>query len=245
MIEGSAPLPYESIGAAYGYVLYSISRELGNLSESFGGVAGEKHVNISIDRIHDRAHIFIDRRRVGILERGPGGRNWVAVESECIAAWKRLDILVENLGRVNFGPHLADRKGILGAVSMGSETLIGKWEMRPLSLQALSALPSVPTHPHPPHSRTHYPHSPTKSTLKSPFRHTSEQGVGRKEIRARGEVWREAGVSGARGVGEGGERERESAAEPQFVRGAFDIGVEGVADTFLSTRFSRPLSPSY
>ena len=85
MIEGSAPLPYESIGAAYGYVLYSISRELGNLSESFGGVAGEKHVNITLDRIHDRAHVFLDRRRVGILARGPGGRTWVAVESQRMA----------------------------------------------------------------------------------------------------------------------------------------------------------------
>ncbi len=38
-----------------------------------------------------------------------------------------LDILVENMGRVNFGPDLLDRKGILGGVLIGWQfSLIGR-----------------------------------------------------------------------------------------------------------------------
>ena len=55
---------------------------------------------------------------------------------ECIKAARQLDVLVENLGRVNFGPHFADRKGIVGNVMIGDRVLIGGWQMRPLSLEA-------------------------------------------------------------------------------------------------------------
>ncbi len=51
----------------------------------------------------------------------------------------RLDLLVENMGRVNFGPDLLDRKGILGGVTFADQYLFG-WEAFPLPLDDLSAL---------------------------------------------------------------------------------------------------------
>ena len=43
-----------------------------------------------------------------------------------------LDILVENMGRVNFGPRLVDdRKGIVGPVTLAGSDLRG-WENYPL-----------------------------------------------------------------------------------------------------------------
>ena len=44
-----------------------------------------------------------------------------------------LDILVENMGRINYGPHLQDPKGILGSVTLGEMTL-ENWHMFPLNL---------------------------------------------------------------------------------------------------------------
>ena len=50
-----------------------------------------------------------------------------------------LEILVENMGRVNYGIHLLDKKGILGGVRLGQRYHFG-WEMYPLTMDDLSGL---------------------------------------------------------------------------------------------------------
>ncbi|MFH1567795.1 MAG: beta-galactosidase, partial [Gemmatimonadota bacterium] len=50
-----------------------------------------------------------------------------------------LDLLVENLGRVNYGPDLLDRKGITEGVLLGQQYLHG-WTIRSLPLTDLSGL---------------------------------------------------------------------------------------------------------
>ena len=51
-----------------------------------------------------------------------------------------LDILVENTGRVNYGPHMDDgRAGLLDAVMLGDETLHG-WQVFPLPMISPAAL---------------------------------------------------------------------------------------------------------
>ena len=54
-----------------------------------------------------------------------------------------LEILVEPLGRVNYGPHLADRKGLIGSVRLDHQIQFG-WEHRVLPLDDLSALDDLP-----------------------------------------------------------------------------------------------------
>lgn len=44
-----------------------------------------------------------------------------------------LDILVENMGRINYGPHLQDPKGILGSVTLNN-VVLRNWMMYPLHL---------------------------------------------------------------------------------------------------------------
>ena len=47
-----------------------------------------------------------------------------------------LDLLIENLGRVNYGPRIVDqRKGIVGNVTVGTDVL-SNWQMYPLPLHA-------------------------------------------------------------------------------------------------------------
>ena len=47
---------------------------------------------------------------------------------------QRLTIVVENQGRICFGAELADRKGILGNVTLGGKVLTG-WQMTGLPLE--------------------------------------------------------------------------------------------------------------
>ena len=54
-----------------------------------------------------------------------------------------LDLLVENMGRVNFGPGLIDRKGIVGSVMFDGQILFN-WEVYPLPLNDLSRLKFQP-----------------------------------------------------------------------------------------------------
>jgi beta-galactosidase len=54
-----------------------------------------------------------------------------------------VDILVENMGRVNYGVNLLDKKGILGGVRLGQRYHYG-WEMYPLTMDDLSKLSFVP-----------------------------------------------------------------------------------------------------
>jgi beta-galactosidase len=57
-----------------------------------------------------------------------------------LAAGPPLEILVDSMGRVNFGPHLVDdRKGIVGAVKLNGQEITG-WETFPLPLDNLSRL---------------------------------------------------------------------------------------------------------
>ena len=47
-----------------------------------------------------------------------------------------LDILVENMGRINYGPHLQDPKGIIGNVTLG-EVVLRNWLMYPLDFDRM------------------------------------------------------------------------------------------------------------
>jgi beta-galactosidase len=85
--------------------------------------------------LHDRAHLFIDGDLTDILERETGNE-YSAVD---LLKDAQLDILVENMGRVNFGPSLLDRKGITEGVTVNDQYQFG-WTVYPLPLNDLSKL---------------------------------------------------------------------------------------------------------
>lgn len=59
-----------------------------------------------------------------------GGKTSATIKVEAGAT---LDILVENMGRINYGPHLQDPKGILGDVTL-NKVVLKNWMMYPLHL---------------------------------------------------------------------------------------------------------------
>ena len=91
---------------------------------------------LEIGEVRDYAVVLAGGRRQGVLDRRLGQKA-LAVE---LAGGEALDILVENMGRINFGPQLVDdRKGIVGQVTLGGALLTG-WENYALPMASLGAL---------------------------------------------------------------------------------------------------------
>lgn len=126
-VKSAYPLTMEELDQDFGFVLYSTT------------VCGPtEKLPLEIDGLHDRALIFINHELVGIKERT--GRRMDEVLIELAAGESiQLDILVENMGRVNYGPKLYDPKGILHGVRIGQQNQFG-WQIYPLPLENLSQL---------------------------------------------------------------------------------------------------------
>lgn len=113
-VRSGRPLSFEQLNQAYGYVLYRTNPT----------VAGGSAV-LRIGGLRDYGIVFVNGSRVGVLDRR------LKQDSLVLSLPRgkvRLDILVENLGRINFGPYLLkNRKGIVGDVVLDGSVLKG-WE---------------------------------------------------------------------------------------------------------------------
>lgn len=124
-VQSSAPQFMEDIGQYYGFTLYSTT------------VDGPRdEAEIKFDSVHDRAVVFIDGKYRGYYERTREGE---PVSFSLKKGEKcRIDILCENMGRVNYGPKIMDRKGVKG-VRFNLQYHFG-WDMYPLPLDNISLL---------------------------------------------------------------------------------------------------------
>lgn len=96
------PRPMEAYGQNYGLILYRSRLHAG---------PGAK---LTIRELHDYGHVYLDGRRHAVLDRRLGQN---ATEIPVRPADVALDILVEAMGRVNYGPFILDRKGITDHVA--------------------------------------------------------------------------------------------------------------------------------
>lgn len=119
--------PMEMYDQDYGFILYRTQ------------VTGPRMGVLRVRGLHDRAQIFINGELVNVLDR-ESGNEYASVE---VANDVQLDILVENMGRVNFDPALRDRKGITDGVTINNQYQFG-WEVFPLPLNDLSQLKFSP-----------------------------------------------------------------------------------------------------
>lgn len=123
-VPSDQPQTMEALGQRYGFVLYRkrvVARTRGRLE---------------IKGVRDYAVVSQGARRLGVLDRRLRQES-LEVDLE---SGEPLNILVENMGRVNFGPRLVDdRKGIVGPVTLDGSVLTG-WENYPLPMTDLSAL---------------------------------------------------------------------------------------------------------
>lgn len=129
-VHSAIPETMEALGQNYGFILYQTQLS-----------GPRQEARLSILGLHDRAQVFMDDEPLGILERENPGRS---LSLEVPPQGTTLEFLVENMGRVNYGPDLSfERKGITGGVLLGQQHLFG-WTIYPLPLDDLTALHFLP-----------------------------------------------------------------------------------------------------
>ncbi|HTW48846.1 MAG TPA: beta-galactosidase family protein [Acidobacteriaceae bacterium] len=112
-VHSDQPLTMEAMDQAYGYILYR--------TVITGPVTGD----LAIGAVHNYAQVYIDGKLVGTIDRR---LNQTSLPLDIEAAHADLDILVENTGRVNYGPALpGERVGLLNGVTLAGKPLTG-WD---------------------------------------------------------------------------------------------------------------------
>lgn len=101
MIRSYEPTTFENVHHPFGFMIYSKNVKQGKLR---------------INKVCDRASIYLNHTHIDTFKR----------ENE-----REVDILVENLGRINQGINFHDSKGIHQGVKLNGEEL-HNWEQTPL-----------------------------------------------------------------------------------------------------------------
>jgi beta-galactosidase len=118
-VKSPQPRPMESYGQTHGLLLYRTT------------LVGRRSGKLAITDLHDYANVYVDGQYLGTLDRS---RKEAAIDiPKSDPPHRSLDILVEAMGRINFGPLLLDRKGITDRVTLDNMTLMD-WEIFPLPL---------------------------------------------------------------------------------------------------------------
>uniref|UniRef100_A0A8C4JKR5 Beta-galactosidase n=1 Tax=Dromaius novaehollandiae TaxID=8790 RepID=A0A8C4JKR5_DRONO len=119
-VKSTYPLTFVQLKQYFGFVLYRTMLPK-NCTEP-------TQLSSPLNGVHDRAYVSVDGVPQGVLERG---------ESLTInitgKAGANLDILVENMGRVNFGRYNNDFKGLVSNLTLDQDILV-EWEIYPLDI---------------------------------------------------------------------------------------------------------------
>ena len=119
-----SPKTMEQIGQGYGLICYQTI------------ILGPKEKDTLIFEPHDRAYVFLNGTYLGTYYRNDKKHK---ISFSVPKEGTMLTILVENMGRVNYGPGLADKKGIVGGVRFGKQ-FIYHWKHFPLPLDNVSEI---------------------------------------------------------------------------------------------------------
>ncbi|MGN7297663.1 glycoside hydrolase family 35 protein [Ferdinandcohnia sp. SAFN-114] len=124
-ISKTCPETMEEIGQDYGFILYTTH------------VSGPRpETKLNLQDVHDRALIYLDGEFKGVIERWNEDTEILLSIPDGGAT---LSILVENMGRINYGPKLKDYKGITEGVRLGAQFLY-HWTIHSLPLNDLTGL---------------------------------------------------------------------------------------------------------
>ncbi|XP_053328055.1 beta-galactosidase-1-like protein [Spea bombifrons] len=114
------PITFEDAKQYFGFMLYRTrlpwdTPDITSLTDPFNGV-------------HDRAYVTIDGSFAGVLE-----RDHIRTINVTGSAGEWLDVLVENMGRINFGSYLSDFKGLVSNLTLAGD-LLKDWVVYPLNI---------------------------------------------------------------------------------------------------------------
>ncbi|HMK37837.1 MAG TPA: beta-galactosidase family protein, partial [Bacteroidota bacterium] len=130
-VKSVQPAPFEAYGQDYGFMLYRTS------------LIGRKSGLLTVTDLHDYALVFLNGRFLGTLDRREGV-DTIRLPASGVRR-PVLELLVEGMGRINYGPSLIDRKGITGRVTLNDMTLMN-WEVTglPMDDASISKVGSAP-----------------------------------------------------------------------------------------------------
>lgn len=113
-VENDTPMTFEDLNQGYGYVLY------------------RKHFNqpisgtLDLKGLRDYALVYVNGKKVGELNRQANNFS-MNIDIPFNAT---LDILVENMGRINYGAEIVHNlKGIISPVTIDGNEITGDWKM--------------------------------------------------------------------------------------------------------------------
>lgn len=126
-VENDTPMTFEDLNQGYGYVLYRRK-----FNQPISG-------KLELNGLRDYAIVYVNGKMQGVLN-----RNTKTYSMDIDVPFNStLDILVENMGRINYGAEITGNlKGIISPVTIGSEEITGNWQMFKLPM---SAAPRVTT----------------------------------------------------------------------------------------------------
>ncbi|XP_039350760.1 beta-galactosidase-1-like protein isoform X2 [Mauremys reevesii] len=121
-IRSRFPLTFEAVKQAHGFVLYRtrLPRDVWDPAP----------LSAPPTSVCDRAYVLLNGEYQGRLERD--GQTTLNLTGQ---AGARLDLLVENMGRINFGVNASDFKGLLQNLSLDS-ALLSDWLIYPLDVDS-------------------------------------------------------------------------------------------------------------
>ncbi|WP_430815303.1 beta-galactosidase [Carboxylicivirga sp. RSCT41] len=118
-VESERPLSMEDVNQDFGYIHYETT-----LNRAVKG-------KLTIKDVRDYAVVLLNGQQIGSLDRRHRQSN---IQIEVTEVPAKLEIIVENVGRVNYGSEiLNNRKGITEKVTLNDEELLG-WINTPLPL---------------------------------------------------------------------------------------------------------------
>ena len=113
-VVSDTPQTFEDLNQGYGYVLYSK-----HFTQPISG-------KLEIKGLRDYAIVYVNGEKAGVLNRY---NNNYSCDID-IPFNATLDILVENMGRINYGAEIVHNlKGITSPVTIGGNEITGNWNM--------------------------------------------------------------------------------------------------------------------
>ncbi len=124
-IVSNQPLTFEELGQGSGYVVYCRK-----FAEATKG-------KLKIDGLRDYALVYVNDKKIGELNRMYKHYDLDVV----IPAKGTLRILVENMGRINYGSEIVNNtKGIISPIKLNDKELVGNWKMYKLPMENVPKL---------------------------------------------------------------------------------------------------------
>ncbi|KAL2860994.1 glycoside hydrolase family 35 protein [Aspergillus lucknowensis] len=113
--SSDGPVTMEALGQSRGFVLYEYAAS--------GDLSGALYPG---DKARDRVIVYVNDVKQGVIDHI---YQYPPEVSVTLAAGDKLSLLVENLGRVDYGPAVAEQqKGIVGDIKVGDATVTG-WDI--------------------------------------------------------------------------------------------------------------------